>query len=264
MGHPMPYFRLGNSDCYYEVHGEGEPLLYLHGWNGNMGGFRENLVPDLAKGFQCIAVDLPGFGKSQPAELSFDNLSQGVDSLLDHLKIKSVTLLGFCMGGVIALDYAMRQQRRVNKLVLIETYADFPWFLAPLLSKKYGHRIFEFALRHPLGVFLVKKYLLMRDTLYRDDFFKTFQLANPKISLEYIRMLWRYAQEDHFERMRQMNLKTLLLFGQETHQGVKRSIAKIQRHIRGSRIEALDNAGHFPIEENGARVLEKLRQFLSQ
>ena len=69
----MPFFEHKNRQFYYEVHGEGEPLLYLHGWNGNISGFKKNLVPGL-QNYQCIAFDLPGFGRSQSQNLAFEDV----------------------------------------------------------------------------------------------------------------------------------------------------------------------------------------------
>ncbi len=259
----MPYFQLQNSQCYYEVHGSGEPILYLHGWNGNMSGFQQNLMPYLKDQYQCITVDFPGFGRSEAADLSFEELSEGIEKLLDQLRIQAVTLLGFCMGGVVALDYALRCQDRVKKLILVETYADFPVFLLPLLSNRFGKRLFEFAVNHPLGIRLVKRYLLLRDFLYREDFFKAFQTVDPKASLKYVHMFWEYAKKaDHYERMKELDLKTLLIMGKETNGFVKRSICRIQKTLPDSRLEILESAGHFPIEENSLQLAHSLKQFL--
>lgn len=259
----MPYFQLNNSQCYYEVNGCGEPILYLHGWNGNMSGFQQNLMPHLQDRYQCITVDFPGFGRSEAAEVSFDDLSDGIEKLLDHLRIQAVTLLGFCMGGVVALDYAMRRQNRIKKLILVETYADFPVFLLPLLSNRFGRRMFEFGVNHPIGIRLVKRYLLLRDFLYREDFFKTFQTVDPKTSLKYVRMFWDYARKvDHYERMKDLDLKTLLIMGEQTNGFVKRSICRIQKILPDSRLEILEASGHFPIEENSLQLAQSLKQFL--
>ena len=48
----MPFFEHKNRKFYYEIHGQGESLLYFHGWNGNISGFEKNLVPDLTKNFR--------------------------------------------------------------------------------------------------------------------------------------------------------------------------------------------------------------------
>ena len=258
----MPYFEHKNRQFYYEVHGQGEPLLYIHGWNGNMSGFKENLVPDLTENFQCISFDLPGFGQSQSIDLTFDELAENLHAFLDHLKVKSVNVVGFCMGGTIALDYALRFQDRVKKLILVETYADFPWFLSLLLPRWIGHRLLHFFLLNPAGVWMTKRYLLIRDRVYRDDFFEAFQKADPEVSLQYIRMLWDYAKRDHCQRMKDFTKETLLVMGINTKKHVKESVQRLNQNIRGSMIEALDHAGHFPLEENSRALIEKIRKFV--
>lgn len=259
----MPFFEHKNRKFYYEVHGEGEPLLYLHGWNGNMTGFKKNLIPGL-KNYQCIAFDLPGFGRSQSQDLSLEDIMESIHALLDHLKVKSVNLMGFCMGGTLALDYALRFQDRVKKIILVETYADFPWFLTLLLPKCIGYLLFRFFLTNPLGIWMTKRYLLLRDTVYRDDFFEAFQKADPKVSLHYIRMLWTYAKRDHFQRMKDLTIETLLVLGKDTKKHMKESARKLNQHIRHSMIEALDEAGHFPLEENSRDLILKIREFVEK
>lgn len=246
----MPYFNFNNSRIYYEVHGKGEPLLYIHGWNGSIESFKFNLLDKLAKRYRIIIFDLPGCGNSQKIDLSFEKLSAIIDKLLDILKIKKVNLIGFCMGAIIALDYSIRKQERVNKLILIETYIDFPWIVFPLIVNKLNSGLFRFFLFKKIGKYIIKKHLFLEGYRYRKEFFKMFQKANPKISFDYIKLLWNYSRINHYRRMGSLRTEVNLILGRHTSRTIIRTAEKISKNIPKSNILFLDKAGHFPLEEN--------------
>ena len=77
-------------------------------------------------------------------------------------------------------------------------------------------------------------------------------------------MLWDYAKRDHSCRMRELTRETLLVMGNQTSKRIKESIHKLNQYIRGSMIEALDHAGHFPLEENSRDLIEKIRSFVEK
>ena len=173
----MPHISFQNSKIYYEVHGKGEPLLYIHGWNGCMDSFKFNLLDRLKKKYQIILFDLPGYGDSQEIKLSFEILCKLVTKLLDALKIEKVNLLGFCMGAIVSLDYTIRNQERVKKLILIETYIDFPFIIWPLVLRGINKPLIRFFRFNKLGISLTKNHLFMKNKKYRTEFFELFQKA---------------------------------------------------------------------------------------
>jgi len=104
---------------FYEIHGEGHPLVLLHGGlltvQLSFGAF----LPALAARNQVIAVELQGHGRTADSEreLSIANLAEDVVGLLDHLGIERADLYGFSLGGLTALQAAMRHPDRVRRLV---------------------------------------------------------------------------------------------------------------------------------------------------
>ncbi|MBV9857274.1 MAG: alpha/beta hydrolase [Streptosporangiaceae bacterium] len=119
----MPAFRgVDGTELAYHVHGEGAPLICLPGgpmresaYLGDLGG--------LSGHRQLIMLDLRGTGTSampaDPASYRCDRLVDDVMALQDHLGLDSVDLLGHSAGANIAVQYAIRHQRRVNRLALI-------------------------------------------------------------------------------------------------------------------------------------------------
>jgi non-heme chloroperoxidase len=103
-----------------------KPIVFIHGWpvNHKMFEYQFNVLPQY--GFRCIGLDLRGFGGSdRPWEgYSYDRLADDVFKVIESLKVKAVTLVGFSMGGPIAIRYMARHSGyKVTKLVLLSAAA---------------------------------------------------------------------------------------------------------------------------------------------
>lgn len=104
----------------YIDEGKGEQTVILvHGLASNAGFWRYN-IPDLSKYFRVIAVDLPGYGKSQkgdyPYSISF--YAEQLKNLIKELNLKNVVLVGHSMGGQIGIKFAIKYPSVLSKLVL--------------------------------------------------------------------------------------------------------------------------------------------------
>ena len=117
----MSYLSIRHHDLHYATQGDSTkpPLLLLHGFLGSHQDFRP-LVSVLSRYFYCIAVDLPGHGKtrSQPNSYTFPATANSLLSLLNHLNIWQTYLLGYSMGGRLALYLTCEFPDRFLKVVL--------------------------------------------------------------------------------------------------------------------------------------------------
>lgn len=105
---------------YYEVRGQGEPVLLLHGGLGSIDMFGP-LLPHLAKTRQVIGVDLHGHGRTQLGDRKISLVDQGNDlaTLLDQLGYGQVDVLGYSMGAGVAFQLAAQHPNKVRRLVLV-------------------------------------------------------------------------------------------------------------------------------------------------
>ena len=124
------YAPANGISVYYEIYGQGKPLVLLHGAFYTIGLNWAALIPELAKDHQVIAIEMQGHGHTAYAErkLSITTLAADVEKVMDHLKIDSADVAGFSMGGSIAYQFAVQSPKRLRKLVVISsTYKTAGW-----------------------------------------------------------------------------------------------------------------------------------------
>lgn len=113
------YVDVNGVKLYYEIYGEGEPLLMIHGNGGSFSCF-ENQVTEFSKNFKVILVDCRGRGNSsykKGVELTFDLQVEDINLFLDKLNVKKANVLGWSDGGIIGLLLAIKHPDKVDKLV---------------------------------------------------------------------------------------------------------------------------------------------------
>lgn len=110
-----------SQSLYYQIQGEGFPLLLLHGFTGSSHNW-QHILPYLSRHHRVLAPDLIGHGRSPvPADYRRYSMEQAVDdllALLDAQGIERFDLLGYSMGGRVALHLALAAPERVRLLVL--------------------------------------------------------------------------------------------------------------------------------------------------
>lgn len=122
---------------YYEVRGQGAPLLLLHGGLGSIDMFGP-IMPALTARHQVIAVDLYGHGRTALGERPFSLEAQGadMDAILKQLGYGKVDVLGYSMGGGVAFQLAAQHPERVNRLVLVSAGYAQDGFYADMLKQQ--------------------------------------------------------------------------------------------------------------------------------
>lgn len=120
----MATTNVNGIDLYYEVHGSGTPLVLLHGGLQTIDLCFGDVLPALAKTRQVIAVELQGHGHTPDTEreFAFTHIADDLVALLDHLGVERADIFGFSLGGVAALQTAIRHPNRVGRLVLASTH----------------------------------------------------------------------------------------------------------------------------------------------
>jgi len=114
------YAPVNGLKLYYEIHGAGEPLILLHGGVGATEMF-DPILPVLAKTRRVIAADLQAHGRTADIgrPLSIEAMADDVAALIKHLGIQKADVMGYSLGGAVALRTAIQHPEAVRKLVLV-------------------------------------------------------------------------------------------------------------------------------------------------
>lgn len=124
------YAPVNDIKVYYEVHGEGKPLVLIHGAFYTIELNWGQLIPELSKTRKVIALEMQGHGHTpfSDRKLSITTLASDVKGVMDYLKIERADVAGYSMGGSIAYQFAAQYPERLSKLVIISsTYKSSGW-----------------------------------------------------------------------------------------------------------------------------------------
>ena len=133
----MPFEKVNNLRVYYEVHGEGETIIFLHHGFGGSKIWKTIYPQFVAQGYKVVMYDRKGFGKSEPGD-DFQNFYESeryrpesmeeLRIIKECLDIKTCHLVGQCEGGVVGVDYSIRYPQEVKTLTVASTqcYSDIP------------------------------------------------------------------------------------------------------------------------------------------
>ena len=116
------YAEVNGIGLYYEIHGAGRPLILLHGGLGAIEMFGEVLAL-LAEGRRVVAVDLQAHGRTADVErpLAYEAMADDVAALIEHLGFGAADVMGYSLGGGVALQTAIRHPEAVRKLVVVSS-----------------------------------------------------------------------------------------------------------------------------------------------
>lgn len=116
----MPTIRVGDLDMYYEIYGQGAPLLLIMGLNGNLLSWGPLLPARLAERYQVILFDNRGAGRTDqpPGPYSMAQMSDDTAGLLEALGVERAHVFGASMGGMIAQHFALDHAGRLDRLIL--------------------------------------------------------------------------------------------------------------------------------------------------
>jgi pimeloyl-ACP methyl ester carboxylesterase len=113
------YAPVNGLQMYYEIHGEGEPLVLIHGAYASLSMWGP-ILEGLARQHRVIAVDLQAHGRTGDIDrpLRYETMADDVAALMDHLGISSADIVGYSMGAGVGLQFALRHPDKVRRQVL--------------------------------------------------------------------------------------------------------------------------------------------------
>ena len=147
------FFQTPAGKLHYVDEGSGEVVVMLHG-NPSWSFLYRKLIKRLSPNYRCIAPDHIGFGLSdKPADWSYlpEEHAKNLESLIEHLGLKNITLVVGDWGGPIGMQYAVTHPENVKRLVVTNTWA-WP------VDKDFHYVAFSAFMGGPVGRFLIRRF----------------------------------------------------------------------------------------------------------
>ncbi|MNE16665.1 AB hydrolase superfamily protein YdjP [compost metagenome] len=137
------FVELNGAKIYYEEYGKGEPLLLIHGNNGSIESMG-NQIDYFKSKYRVIALDSRGHGKSElkTDSLTFVQMTKDTEALVNHLKLDSISIIGWSDGGIVGLQMGISGKSKIKKIVAMganlrpDSTAIYSWAVKGLQNER--------------------------------------------------------------------------------------------------------------------------------
>jgi pimeloyl-ACP methyl ester carboxylesterase len=241
-----------NGPIGYYRFGRGSPLVLITGYRAALSEWNTYFLAELAKKHEVIVFDNRGIGRSASdiANYRVDDLARDTSALIKALGFDSVSVLGWSMGGIIAQRLAIDDSRLVNHLVLLSSQPPgraaipVPSRVEEILSGG-EHSSFDGI----MGVLFPTSFVQRAEHCFVGDMFKPQDYQSSKVSpavtaaQERVLQDWQ-SDEKSFERLRQLEVRTLVLTGTEDAVLHQRNSVILSETIPHANLVKTKSGGH--------------------
>ena len=260
----------GNIRTNYHDHGQGSPVLMIHGSGPGVSAFANwrLVMPELAKTQRVLAPDMVGFGfteRPQGITYGMNTWVQQALDFIDAMDLPQVDLVGNSFGGGLALAFAIRYPQRVRRLVLMGAVGvDFP--ITPGLDAVWGYEPSFENMRRIMDVFAYNR-ALVTDDLARMRFEAS---ARPGFQESYAAMFpaprqrWVQSLASPEDLIAALPHETLIIHGREDQVIPVENSYRLSRLIPKSQLHIYGQCGHWTQIEHAARFAQLVSNFLQE
>jgi pimeloyl-ACP methyl ester carboxylesterase len=246
----MPMLEVRESRIYYNVKGEGVPLVFIHPPLLTSVTF-EYQIEELSKTYQVITFDIRGHGKSpfSLAPITYPLIVEDIKLLLDHLKVEKAFLCGYSTGGSIVLEFLLTSANRALGGIIIGGMSE--------VSDLYLRRKISFGIKlASAGAIPVLALSISWSNSDSQKLFKKLFTAAVNGNAQNIEQYYRYSLHYHCtQQLRNINLAVLLVYGKKDKH-FHRYAKILQQNIPSNQIVYLEKVNH--------RIPSKAKEVLNQ
>jgi aminoacrylate hydrolase len=242
----MPTLRIDDAELYYEVTGQGEPVLLVPGLSGR-GSFWASQVTELSGDFRVIVHDHRGTGRSTHSRIrySVEQMADDVLRLMDALGVDAAHLVGHSTGGAIDQVIALEHPRRLRSLVLSATWAGPDAYFRRLFESRKGVLLsqgVEAYLRASALYMSPPAWISANDALLDEQHKAALAEAAPvEVTASRIDAILRHDRRAHLSDVR---VPTLVIVAQDDMITPRFYSDELAKLVPGARLVTLDSGGH--------------------
>lgn len=265
IGGLMPFERCNGINVYYEIHGDKTPLLFLNGLSSDIPP-RMKFINVVKKHFKIIIPDLRGAGFTDKPHESYSiaQFAEDARGLVGELAFEKINVMGFSMGGCIAINLAILYPEIIERLILVSTK---PAWTKPCGFTEEANRILHST---ELSEGLLTD---LFNLVYGPDYKKRVppkgfveeRMANPNPQPihGYLNQLRACEEFDLLEEIKTIRAPTLIITGKEDKLVPPQNSCWLHDNIKNSKLIVYDGAGHMPVDECTERLVADVSDFCS-
>ncbi len=243
-------------EIYYEVCGEGEPFLMLHGWGSNLENFR-SLIEEYSQKYKVYAFDFPGFGNSpEPRQaIDIEEFAEITKIFMDTLEISRPIILSHSFGTRVAILLA--NKRQIPKMIITGGAGIKPKRPTSYYLKVYSFKLMKFLAKLPI---LQPIYLDMIEDYKRKYGSSDYNTATPTMRAT----LSKVVNQDLKPKLKNIKSSTLLIWGSNDEATPLEDGKTMERLIPDSGLAIIKNASHYAFLDNPTLFITITNKFLDE
>ncbi|MFJ5762560.1 alpha/beta fold hydrolase [Neobacillus sp. NPDC093182] len=265
----MPITTANGIDLYYEIHGEGEPLLLIMGLSlSSKSWFRT--IPALSKQYKVIVFDNRGVGLSgKPnSPYSIELMADDAKAVLDATGVESAHIYGISMGGMIAQRLALKYPERIRSLILGCTTSGGEKHVQPsaevsmlMLSRASSTATPEEMAWATAPILYSQSFIENRRDLIAEDIQRRIEI--PVLPYAYMLQLQACLSHDTYNEIHQIKAPVLVIHGDEDRLVPYENGVTLAEKVPNAEFLTIKGAGHIYITEANDLVNKTVLEFLS-
>ena len=253
----MPKVTVNGIHIYYEIHGQGEPLVDINGGGQSVDFLSvQALIPIYSRDYRFVLFDNRGAGQTEAPDISFttQEVADDLSGLLDAIGIDSAHIRGFSMGGMIAQMFALRYPEKVRSLILACTYCGGPHSV-PVTQEMLGIMDLERTqkmtpeeiARETLSIILTKEFIQKNPVLYGQLLASLTEKAR-EFAATFAKQKAASLNHNSYERLPEIKAPTLVIAGDSDNSIPVENSRILASRIPNAELVILKNAGHLLVE----------------
>lgn len=274
IGIESKFIMVSDVKVHYLIAGKGEPILFIHGFPTSSYLWR-NIMVEVSEKFQVIAIDLPGYGKSDKRiedSFSFRYYDRLLTEFLDNLKFKHITLGVHDVGGPIGLYWMVQNMERVNRLILFNTlvYPEFSWAVKLFALSTILPGIKDW-LTSPSGIKKALQIGVYNKSKLTEDIIRNYQSPflhknSRKVLLKSVQRLSLKGFKEIEKKLHLFKGPIQIIYGEKDKilPKVSSTMKKVKENLPQSNIMSIPNCGHFLQEDSPKQISNIILEFMQE
>ncbi|MFX1498818.1 MAG: alpha/beta fold hydrolase [Promethearchaeota archaeon] len=268
----MTKIKVNDINIYYELHGDGFPLIFIMGQSGTVSHFKNSILFNdfekyLFKKFKTLLFDNRGIGQTDDVDKQYTikTLADDVAGLIDALNLRKVNILGFSMGGMIAQELIINYPEKIEKCVIGSTHCGRPKCIMPSRETFSGPPPFqegvtpEELIKYQIPLVYTEDYINSNPKII--DYIIQNRISHPVPLKVYQKQINAVLRFKSYKNLPTVQVPILILHGKDDLLVPPQNAEILADLIPEAKLKIFENSGHGLLTEQTEAVMNTILNF---